>query len=260
MNKFKGFLLLSDIDGTLTDNRGRVSEENAEAIRYFQSEGGLFTVASGRYPWYIDRYSDSFRPNTYIVGINGTMLYEPQTKTPVITKGFEDDFISVIHEFIDLCPQIHHIVMSGHREEISVMREDFSRLDEILAPLEKPWCRLILCQHPNDAQATRTTLIPRYGNRYNFDMSWDEGLEIHPLGSGKGELIGDMLKLLSDAGNPIHTTVCAGDYENDLSMFRAVDIGYAVANAIPAVKEVATRITVSHNDSAIAKIIEELGK
>lgn len=259
MNKFKGWLLLSDIDGTLTDDRGQIPNANIEAIRYFQNEGGLFTVATGRYPQYIDKYSASFKPNTYIVGINGTMLYDPYKKTPVLTKAFEDDLLSVIHEFIDLCPQIRYITVSGHREELSIWREDFYRLDEILSRLEKPWCRLILCQEADDSEKTRSALIPRYGDKYNFDMSWSEGLEVHPIGSGKGELIGDMLRLLSEAGEPIHTTVCVGDYENDLSMFRSVNIGYAVENAIPAVKKAATHLTVSNNDGAIAKIIEELG-
>ena len=258
MNKFKGYQILSDIDGTLTNDRGQISEENAAAIRYFQEEGGLITVASGRYPWYIAKYSDTFNPNTYVVGINGTMLYDPFTKTPVITKVFEDDFLTVLHEFLDLCPQIRYILVSGHREEFTIHREDFPRLDEILADLEKPWCRIILCQHPDDSETTRETLLSRYGDRYNFDFSWNEGLEVHPKGSGKGDLLREMLPILEAEGHPIHTTVCAGDYENDLSMLEVVDIGYAVANAIPAVKAAAKRITVSNNDSAIARIIADL--
>ena len=131
-------------------------------------------------------------------------------------------------------------------------------MDEILADLEKPWCRIILCQHPDDGEKTRQTLVPRWGDRYNFDFSWSEGLEIHPKGSGKGDLLREMLPLLAENGHPIHTTICAGDYENDLSMMEAVDIGYAVANAIPPVKAAAKRITVSNNDSAIAKIIADI--
>lgn len=258
MNKFKGYLILSDIDGTLTNDRGQISAENAAAIRYFQEEGGLITVASGRYPWYIAKYSDTFNPNTYVVGINGTMLYDPVKKVPVITKVFEDDFLTVLHEFLDLCPQVRYILVSGHKEEFTVHREDFPRLDEILADLEKPWCRIILCQHPDNGEKTREALVPRYGDRYNFDFSWSEGLEIHPKGSGKGDLLREMLPILAEEGNPIRTTICAGDYENDLSMLEAVDIGYAVANAIPSVKATAKRITVSNNDSAIAKIIADI--
>ena len=128
-NKFKGYLILSDIDGTLTDDRGQISPENAAAIRYFQENGGLMTVASGRYPWYIEKYSDTFRPNTYVVGINGTMLYDPVKKVPVITKVFEDDFLTVLHEFLDLCPQVRYILVSGHKEEFTVHREDTSSVE-----------------------------------------------------------------------------------------------------------------------------------
>ena len=257
-NKFQGYLILSDIDGTLTNDRGEISPENAAAIRYFQENGGLMTVASGRYPWYIEKYADTFKPNTYVVGINGAMLYDPVKKTPVITKIFEDDFLTVLHEFIDLCPQVTYIHVSGHKEEFIIRREDFPRLDEILADLEKPWCRIILCQHPSDGEKTREALVPRYSGRYNFDFSWSEGLEVHPLDSGKGELLREMLPVLDADGHPIHTTLCAGDYENDLSMMKAVDIGYAVANAIPSVKAAAKRITVSNNDSALAKIIADI--
>ena len=39
MNKFKGYLICTDCDGTLTDNEGKVSDANAEAIKYFEEEG-----------------------------------------------------------------------------------------------------------------------------------------------------------------------------------------------------------------------------
>ena len=48
MGKFDGVLLCSDWDGTLTDGRA-VPQENIDAIRYFQKDGGYFTFASGRY-------------------------------------------------------------------------------------------------------------------------------------------------------------------------------------------------------------------
>ena len=54
------------------------------------------------------------------------------------------------------------------------------------------------------------------------------------------------------------TLVCVGDYENDIEMIKEADIGYAVGNAIDEVKAIADRITVSVNDAAIARIIEEL--
>jgi hydroxymethylpyrimidine pyrophosphatase-like HAD family hydrolase len=61
-------------------------------------------------------------------------------------------------------------------------------------------------------------------------------------------------------GNGIHTVVCAGDYENDISMLRVADISYAVGNAVPAVKAVAMRQTIPCGEGAIAQIIQELAE
>ena len=41
-------------------------------------------------------------------------------------------------------------------------------------------------------------------------------------------------------------------------MVKNSDIGYAVANAVEELKDVADRLTVSVDDSAIARIIEQL--
>ena len=48
MGKFDGILLCSDWDGTLFDGTS-IPENNVEAIRYFQRNGGTFTLSSGRY-------------------------------------------------------------------------------------------------------------------------------------------------------------------------------------------------------------------
>ena len=50
MGRFDGILLCSDYDGTLAGPDGKVSPENAQAIRYFTENGGLFTQATSRSP------------------------------------------------------------------------------------------------------------------------------------------------------------------------------------------------------------------
>ena len=42
MTSYQGYLLLSDIDGTLTARGGEVSDENLDAIRRYQAGGVLF--------------------------------------------------------------------------------------------------------------------------------------------------------------------------------------------------------------------------
>ena len=76
MNKFKGYLICTDCDGTLTDNEGKVSDANAEAIKYFEKEGGLFTLATGRFPHFANNFKDKFKVNAPIVSLNGAVLYD----------------------------------------------------------------------------------------------------------------------------------------------------------------------------------------
>ena len=84
--------------------------------------------------------------------------------------------------------------------------------------------------------------------------SW-RTLEVCPEGSGKGEALKRMLPLL---GKTFDKVVCVGDNQNDIGMIKLADVGYAVGNAIPALKAAATRVTVNSGEGAIAKIIEEL--
>ena len=258
--KFRGYLILSDIDGTITNDRGEITPENASAIRYFQSEGGLVTVSSGRYPQFIDKYADVFVPNTYVIGINGTMLFDPVTRVPVVTKPIDDGITDVLHALIRDNTCIRHIVASAHDREITIPGEDFDRIDEILAGLGKPWHRFIIVQNADRTMEVMEYLVRLCGDRYNLDRSWSEGIEIHSPDSGKGELLPDLLALLAQQGNPIHTTVCVGDYENDISMLRHADIAYAVENAIDEVKAASDRVTVHHNRHALAHIINDLEK
>ena len=78
MGKFDGILICSDWDGTLFTN-GIIPERSAEAIRYFQSEGGLFTVCSGRNPEFLVEHVHLLMPNTYALCYNGALICNVET-------------------------------------------------------------------------------------------------------------------------------------------------------------------------------------
>ncbi len=46
--KFDGYVIYSDLDGTLLNNNKEVSDENKEFINYFIENGGKFSIATGR--------------------------------------------------------------------------------------------------------------------------------------------------------------------------------------------------------------------
>ena len=91
--------------------------------------------------------------------------------------------------------------------------------------------------------------------KFDFIRSDRTLYEILPKGNSKGGVLMKMCELLSI--DP-RRSVAVGDYDNDISMIKAAGMGIAVANATPAVKEVADTVTVSNEEHAIAKIIYDL--
>lgn len=53
-------------------------------------------------------------------------------------------------------------------------------------------------------------------------------------------------------------TIAIGDYNNDISMFKAAGIGIAVSNACKDALNAADFITVSNEENAIARVICDL--
>lgn len=258
MGKFDGYLILTDIDGTLTDSHQRISEENSQAVRHFQDEGGLFTVATGRFPDYIENYRDSFIPNTYIIALNGTVVYDPETKKDIIARHLEEDFGSIVKEIIASNPEIEDVYINPRVGSCDLRTPDFGSIDEFLSTAPKPWFKVIFSQGLYETQIVKARLKEKYGHRYTINCSWPYGIEFYEKSCGKGEMLEEIKALLKLRGVDVKTSVCVGDFENDISMIEAADIGYAMGNAEADVKAAADRITVTNDESAIAHIIAEL--
>jgi HAD superfamily hydrolase (TIGR01484 family) len=99
-----------------------------------------------------------------------------------------------------------------------------------------------------------------------FDVIRELGLELHvvanrsavmalPAGVNKASGVEFALQKL---GLSRHEAVAIGDAENDHSLLMHCECGVAVANAAPALKEVAAFVTRGANGSGVAELIDEL--
>lgn len=281
MGKFDGYLLCSDFDGTFTDDHRAISRENADAVRYFQSEGGLFTVATGRYPHYAKEFGDVFVPNTYVVADNGALVYDLVKDKPVFSCPIKADIISTTEFIYNNIPSVCSMNICGAvTDNTNLLFKDgfwegkagsipqeyiewykgVPRVKEtgdirryISENSEDPY-KIVLVQDEEHTMANYRFLSEHFKGKYNVMVSWNEGIELLDAEAGKGEMILKMKHKLE----AVHTTVGVGDNINDLSMIKLCDIGYAVSNAAAELKALADRITVSNNESAIARIVEDI--
>ena len=68
-----------DIDGTLVEN-GYINPKNVEKIEYFMSEGGIFSIATGRSVTAISVVTDTLKRISPSVVANGCMIYDYQNQ------------------------------------------------------------------------------------------------------------------------------------------------------------------------------------
>lgn len=253
MGKYTGILLLTDFDGTLYTG-SQIPQNNIDAIKRFCSEGGLFGFASGRTYKYFRKWDDIILPNTCISSVNGTVIYDYPSKKVVSERFMRGDSFDKI---LQICRDHPHYINITVFRRYSVIELDFEAPDfaqKLAELMSEPVHKVMFhSRFPigDDESADMQSFV---GEDYYVSRSWKTGIEIQSSDSTKG-VSARQIKAFTGAD----LLVCAGDYENDVTMIEAADIGYAVANAIDGVKKVADRHTVRVDEGAIAAIIDELG-
>ena len=253
MGKFDGILIATDWDGTFFSG-GQLFEKNLEAIKRFQSEGGLFTVCTGRHYSFVKGFKDSVFPNTYLISNGGCCIVDPTTEEPIY-RGFCDEYLFTLLSAVltDEAVITNVSVFSDLQTDPFVysFSEYFDNI-EFLSGLNI--YKVMIKYKTEDAALRGMESAKQKGlGEYIAARSWTIGLEFLKKKNAKGAA-------LRRVGERIgaRLIVGVGDYENDIDMIEDADIGYAVENACDALKAVADRITVNVRDSAIAAVIEDI--
>lgn len=257
MGKFDGYLICSDMDNTLTFG-GNVVEENLEAIRYFQSNGGYFTVCSGRNPEHFRKYTEYFEANTYVIGFGGAKGVDMRTGDVLFETVYSERMKVIYQEMIDTLGDNVKSVFFHFTGEPTFTNfttvEYFAMRDDIFArSISKAGIRFV---EGCDEVAYTTALREKYRNdTVEIVRSYVSCLELISQNGSKRTASHKLKEALG-----AHTLICVGDFENDISMVEGADIGYAVGNACEDLKAVADRITVPASEGAIKAIIEDIEK
>ncbi len=266
MGKFSGVLIVSDIDGTLYNTAGQVSRENHKVLEYFKSEGGRFTLASGRTLADVVKINSVLNiANTPLIGSNGAMVGEGDT---VLWQcRFDARLASAIQTILDnvdyadaefITPRFiayyrPNAYTALHEKYVSDTFVEITSLNDI--PEDTAMVSFWMDEN-------RVSEFAETFNRLGFDKVYSAfqgfrfAYEMIPSGVGKGAAA-----LRLKALNECHTLVCAGDSGNDVSMLQAADWSFAPRDAMEDARE-AAKITLSRtcDESIYPEIISFLEK
>lgn len=266
--KFQGILFCTDLDGTLIGSDGVISEENRAAIRYFQSEGGLFTFVTGRNPTDTANQCALIAPNAPIVCLNGGGILDHAAHRMLWAAHLDLEVEAMLDAVEREMPDVGVLL---HTEEGTFLShtsesvEAYGKRWNYYVPwrdresVEKPYCKIVFLHMDTERIEALSDLLHSHPlcDRYSYIRSEYSLYEILPKGTNKGD---GLCRLAEHLGISMERTIAIGDYNNDVSMIRAAHLGVAVANAVPEAKAVADLITVSNDESAIARIIYALDR
>ena len=265
MGRFDGYLLCSDIDGTLITSDHRVSKENLIAINYFKEEGGIFALATGRAPQSVNMFLNEVRSNAPMIVQNGAGIYDHSIQKYIWSDTLDTGVFDAVEYLYKNFPDAG--IEINTESEIYVSRENYytekHRQDEHLPYIIKHYTQIderimkILTSQEESytyemEKAMRNT--PFY-DKYKLVVSSANYFEVLKKGVNKGTALKELAKILNI---DMSKTIAIGDNDNDVEMIEMANIGATVKNASEKALQCADMIVASNNESAIADLISRL--
>lgn len=251
MKDYSGILICTDYDGTLAWDG--VCQKNIDAICEFMAHGGKFTLATGRANYEVCENDLPVKPNAPLVCMIGSRIYDFTAQKsladyPMAKKCKE----TVRKAAIRLSGLASASVYSGTKTTPLVL-DSIEKIDEGLRDFGDDVYKVVFWLKENYTQPLFDEVKILCGEVCNLCSNREDILELTAAGVHKGTAV---LRLKEMLGAKL--LVCAGDFNGDIPMLRAADIGYAVENASDEVKAAADRVTVHAKDGALAQIIADL--
>ncbi len=267
MGKFDGILICTDLDGTLLRNDKTVSKENLDAIEYFKANGGRFTFVTGRMYFYSRSTYEIVKPNAPIGCNNGGGVYDFEKEEYLWAATVDDEAGKAIIEYVDKeMPEIGFNINTLHealfcKDNDAMIR--FRRLTNIenkrceYNKMKEPIGKIIFADLDGEKIKELTKLVSAHpmSDKVSLIHSEKTLFEVLPKDIDKGTLIMKIAELLNIDKNK---TVAIGDFDNDIPMLKTARLGIAVSNASENAKAAADLITVSNEEHAIAKVINDI--
>jgi Cof subfamily protein (haloacid dehalogenase superfamily) len=266
-------MVATDLDGTLLRSDGTVSDRSRAALRSAADTGLLVVFVTGRPPRWLDVLVEETGYAGVAVGANGAVLYDVTTEQLVSAHLLDTALLVELGSAIrSEFPEVQFAVEYGggfgaepgyvhdweinppyDRRGVPIAEPRVGSLAEIATEAA---VKLLAKDHNADADAFLAAATVIVGDRATITHSSSFGLlEISAPGVTKAT---GLAELAESHGIAPHEVLAVGDMPNDIPMLQWAGRSYAVANAHPAVVEVADEVIGTNDEDSVAQLIESL--
>lgn len=263
--KFKGYTIFSDMDGTLLNSKGKLSEENFKAINYFIDNGGVFSLATGRMLPSVNRFMSKIKVGLPVILYNGTKVYDFNNGEVIFETFLEEERKVVLkniktnHPTLGIeiyCDEQVYIYQScKYTERFSKLGYDvFYNIDNSV--WEKKWTKVLILGEEDEIDELEKIYKDTY-EEGAIIRSGEKFFEIVPNNTSKGQA----LEVLCEKhGIDTEKLITIGDNMNDVELIKVGKFGFCVENGNERLKELTELLAPCNDNHAIEYVVKWLEK
>lgn len=260
-------MIIFDLDGTLLNDKRRVSDKTKEYLSFLKSKGYIITIATGRIYASALNATDGADFANYVISDTGSCAYNTLNGNPIFKNTINNEIAKKIFnyyddncKFINICDKYMIYKYSDEVENSKVI--ETTKDKEYILNKCKEISHITISLKSNEAVIGLYNRLlkeipevdPIVMQDSFSDRKW---IEILPKGCSKYNGIKQLIELLNISNDEI---MSFGDGLNDIEMLKKCGYGVALFNALPEVKEVADAVTNYdyNNDGVIKYLMENL--
>jgi Cof subfamily protein (haloacid dehalogenase superfamily) len=255
-------LVISDVDGTLLSEDKSITEGTISAVQRLRDADIGFTITSSRPTVGMRFLVEPLQITLPIGAFNGSAIIDPKMNPiehqliPAAIARRSLELLGEIGVDIWLFTNDQWLTRNGDGEFVALERRAIKAEPRVISdftPYLGDACKIV-GSTSNAARLMRCekTIQDAFGAEVTAARSQHFYLDITPPGSDKGTFVQAMARRLGIARDAIATI---GDMPNDLAMFAASGLSFAMGNASDEVKRHAMRVTASIEEDGFAKAI-----
>ena len=237
-------IIAIDLDGTLLNSQGEISEENKNYLKKAIDNGIDVVLASGRPIDSVENLSHEIGANKYLISGNGAVVYGIQEKEILYNKFMTK---SQVLKIIKMCKE-NSIYCNVYTE------------NEIIAESLNYNILFYYRENANKDEEKRTKInIVNDMYKYVETSQVDKFLKITVCDDSQlifNSIIRALKYIMEKEGIDASQVVGIGDNINDKELIEYSGLGIAMGNSSPDVKEIAKIVVSDNNSDGVAEAIK----
>ncbi|MBO0844400.1 MAG: HAD family hydrolase [Nocardioides sp.] len=256
-------LVATDLDGTLLDDEGRVTDRTREVLRQVQELGVRVVIVTARpLRWMDELWAQVGGGRGVGIVSNGAITYDIESHEVLDERGIPArEGLALAAAIREAAPGTAFALecLGGYRHEPSYVDMHPTPPDLRVAELDVLWDEpavKLLAQHLTlDPDDFRARVIDAVGDRATPTWTIDRLMEISAPGVTKGGALADLCRRLGVAAADV---VAFGDMPNDIAMLTWAGTSYAVANGHSSVRDAADHVAPANTEDGVATVLAGL--